>query len=480
MTYSAPSYIALELTGDCNLNCKHCYGNFPRKQEGEFTTQEICDLIDELYKFGVFRLELGGGEPSLRDDFIEILRFANQYPDLNLTIVTNGCSWTEKDIVEVASLTKNKKMIHLSMDGYDPDSYSILRRNKKAFQKALETTKLMLKHGIDVRWNYAVGKKTYKNLKRTINLAKELGVRHIRLMLLYNTGRAAAEQEMGFNYTEFQQFMVDYVEDISVNSPVSVSLALTQPFEYFVPLMEKGYSKEDVFRRIPNAASYLDDKNYKSQTDFACSAGRLQSAISPTGDMFFCCVLSCRPEFAGGNVFETSLPDIWNNSPMYKWIRNLRLKDLNTDCDECKYKHICGGGCRARALFSSGDFLGPDPLCPFVSKKQKENVPIPFIDKTPIDEVRSIIKSDSIETFSVEYNGNVIRVRPEEFGASLYIPDHSYLDVNNYGFEILESIYKLKSKSKAINFLTQKYNVSKKKMEDIVDSFLTNIVTSSK
>lgn len=31
--YTAPTYVSFELTGDCNLNCRHCYGKFPRKKK---------------------------------------------------------------------------------------------------------------------------------------------------------------------------------------------------------------------------------------------------------------------------------------------------------------------------------------------------------------------------------------------------------------------------------------------------------------
>lgn len=477
--YSSPTYVSFELTGDCNLNCRHCYGKFPRKKRGELTTKEVCTVIDELYKSGVMRLELGGGEPALRTDFIDIVAHTHKYSNINTTIVTNGIPWNEELVKDFAKF-KDNKIVHVSMDGYNPETYSVLRRNVNGFDRALETSINMVKHGIDVRWNFAVGKLTYKYLPETLRLAKEIGVKHVRLMVLYNTGRAAENDEMGFTYEEYKSFAIDYIENIKKNSPVSVTLSLAQPFEFFVPLMDAGYTKDEIKKYIPNAISSLDDEEYIKQTNLACPAGRMQSSITSTGDMYFCCMLTSVPEFSGGNIFKQDIKQIWNESPLFKWVRSLRLEDLNSNCSQCKYKTICGGGCRARAYFYSGDFLAPDPLCPFAIKQNKQQVLHPIIENIPQDLIREVQTTNFSDAFSLKIQDNIIRIRPEEFGACIFVPQHSYLNVNKSGLELLKTLYETNDECKTVKILAEKHKLQEDVVSKIVVNFLDRLKNISK
>jgi radical SAM protein with 4Fe4S-binding SPASM domain len=64
-----------------------------------------------------------------------------------------------------------------------------------------------------------------------------------------------------------------------------------------------------------------------------------------------------------GNIREQKFTDIWENSPLF---RALRERNLKGKCADCNFVEICGG-CRARAYANNGDFLGPDPLCNLVN-----------------------------------------------------------------------------------------------------------------
>ncbi len=476
MKYSSPTYVPIELTGKCNLKCKHCYGNFPRYEDNEMTTKEIFTLINQLYNLGVFRFELGGGEPTLRDDFLSIIKHIDKYRDINVSIVTNGILWNEKMIYELSKLKGNKKYVHISMDGYDEETYSFLRNNKTAFNKAIETSKMMVEYGIEVAWNFAVGKETYSYLPKVLELAKEIGIPHVRLMVLYNTGRAI-EDNVGFNYEEFQNFMIDYIERLVVKSPVPISLALTQPFEFFVPLLEVGYSKEEILKKIPYAVDNLSDEYYNKQTNLSCPGGRMLGAIDSIGNMYFCCILTGIPEFVGGNIFNKNIKEIWDNSPIFNWIRSIRLEDLKTDCVECKYNSLCGGGCRARAYFYSGDILGADPLCPFVKKKDKISLETPIVTREKIEFPREVKKFELSNAFSVNIKGRFIRIRKEESGGSAFIPYDTFLNINRSGYMILRLLYETKDYEKVIKIISEKYKISNDKSRDIISKYLEKFST---
>ena len=64
---------------------------------------------------------------------------------------------------------------------------------------------------------------------------------------------------------------------------------------------------------------------------------------------------------AVGNVRKQPLSEIWESSGVFEDLRNPMY---NGKCADCRYKEACGG-CRARALSSSGDMMGEDPWCDY-------------------------------------------------------------------------------------------------------------------
>ncbi len=65
-----------------------------------------------------------------------------------------------------------------------------------------------------------------------------------------------------------------------------------------------------------------------------------------------------------GNVRERPFSDIWTNGsdPLLTGLRN-RLPLLKGRCGTCRWKTLCGGSFRVRALQATGDPWAPDPAC---------------------------------------------------------------------------------------------------------------------
>ena len=79
------------LTDRCNLNCIHCYNRSgPGCQaEGELSTDEALDLIDDLAGMGIPLVLFTGGEPLMREDIWELARHARE-KGIKMAISTNG------------------------------------------------------------------------------------------------------------------------------------------------------------------------------------------------------------------------------------------------------------------------------------------------------------------------------------------------------------------------------------------------------
>ena len=89
----APICLTWELTYACNLACVHCLSSSGRRDPRELTTAECMAVIDELERMQVFYVNVGGGEPTVRRDFWELVDYAVEH-HVGVKFSTNGARIT--------------------------------------------------------------------------------------------------------------------------------------------------------------------------------------------------------------------------------------------------------------------------------------------------------------------------------------------------------------------------------------------------
>ena len=85
----APICLTWELTYACNLACVHCLSSSGRRDPRELSTEECKAVIDELERMQVFYVNIGGGEPTVRKDFWELVAYATEHR-VGVKFSTNG------------------------------------------------------------------------------------------------------------------------------------------------------------------------------------------------------------------------------------------------------------------------------------------------------------------------------------------------------------------------------------------------------
>src|SRR4030081_3255362 len=85
----APICLTWELTYACNLSCVHCLSSSGRRDPRELTTAECQQVIDTLERMQVFYVNIGGGEPTVRPDFWELVEYATAH-HVGVKFSTNG------------------------------------------------------------------------------------------------------------------------------------------------------------------------------------------------------------------------------------------------------------------------------------------------------------------------------------------------------------------------------------------------------
>ncbi len=135
----------IELTYRCNLDCVHCYckGLEVRSQKSEvreLTTEEWKKILGILKEEGCLFLCLTGGDPLVREDFLEIYSYA-QAKGFLITLFTNGYSLNEKIIAHLAKHPPHS--IEITLNGITQTTYESITQRRGSFPKVIENIKLL-------------------------------------------------------------------------------------------------------------------------------------------------------------------------------------------------------------------------------------------------------------------------------------------------------------------------------------------------
>src|SRR6201995_3859764 len=110
----APICLTWELTYACNLSCVHCLSSSGRRDPRELTTDECKAVIDTLERMQVFYVNIGGGEPTVRPDFWELVDYATEH-HVGVKFSTNG---VRLDAAAAARLAASDYVdVQISLDG---------------------------------------------------------------------------------------------------------------------------------------------------------------------------------------------------------------------------------------------------------------------------------------------------------------------------------------------------------------------------
>ena len=119
--------VLLEVTKRCNLHCQFCFAS-----GGEQETEPPLDTLkasirDIVKKCGRPLLQLSGGEPTLRDDLPELVRYAREAGCSYVQVNTNGLRLAEDPRYAEALAEAGLDIVFLQFDGTDDRIYQTLR-----------------------------------------------------------------------------------------------------------------------------------------------------------------------------------------------------------------------------------------------------------------------------------------------------------------------------------------------------------------
>lgn len=316
----------LHVTNRCNLNCIGCYSlDCTRNCEDELSLDDFKNILNQLKESGVMHITVSGGEPLVRADIVEILKYAKEECEFeSIDLITNGTVRNEELFLNIKPYIER---IAVSIDGYNQENPTFIR-DEGIFDKVVGTIKLIKELGLDVVMLPTLHSKNIDNVTKYDELSKELGV------------------EISFSVMTCSNELEEYMPDDK--QLVKLSKCINGTSDYF-NMSERSLEEYQVKAR----------KN--------CGAGTYIISVASNGDIYPCHMMH-DSRVKMGNVKETPLKDILNN---YKPLP--KVEDME-NCNGCNYKNVCGGGCRARAFLVKDNFNTSDPYCTMYKSFYKDYV----------------------------------------------------------------------------------------------------------
>ncbi len=350
----APICITWELTYACNLACVHCLSSSGRRDPRELSTAEAKRVIDELERMQVFYVNVGGGEPTVRKDFWELLDYAAEH-HVGVKFSTNG---SRIDAAAAARLAASDYVdVQVSIDGATAAVNDAVR-GPGSYDMALAALERLAAAGFErPKISVVVTRHNAGQLDEFKAIADRYGAQ-LRITRLRPSGRGADVWDE-LHPTAAQQ---------------------RQLYEWLLAHGDDVLTGDSFFHLSAYGES-LPGLNL-------CGAGRVVCLIDPVGDVY-ACPFAIHEEFLAGNVREPrGFEGVWRESDLFQ---ELRSPQSGGACESCGHYDACRGGCMAAKFFTGLPLDGPDPECVLgngelllAARGEETAIPAPAVDHSRV------------------------------------------------------------------------------------------------
>ena len=299
--------ILLFVTDRCNLRCRMCgicdRGAAP-EAAGELSTSQYRDVIvSAAGQLGTSLASISGGEPLLRKDIFEIIRFAVE-AGMSTHICTNGLMINSERAAQLRD--SGVAAVSVSVDSAEPEGHEFLR-GPDTFQKTVDAIRLLRDTAPDIQIgiNYLITRMNFRHMTEMIDYAEELGVHQIKFAPIHanllHRHKDRQEMEELFFAPEHLDALQEEIVLLKERSRKSWLSTTSQDFyDGIVP-----------FYRVPKR--------------FKCYAGYAVCAIGPGGQVAPCCDMD-----SPFSVKDRPLHEIWRD-PGFHQLR-LQVGRCNVPC----------------------------------------------------------------------------------------------------------------------------------------------------
>jgi len=335
--------VYFEATRRCNLRCPMCMtGSNDAKRvrqsfKEELTLEEIRDrILIPARSLGVHTIGWSGGEFLVRKDALDLLRLTVDL-DFRCSVLSNCKKLTRRRLEEVRDATGGRARIVVGLNALDED-------NRWSRDSESDRTLRVLEDCVDLGLGQhvviTIGKYNRESFEKTVEFCVKHNIAYNRSPLVPRGSGSQCFGEMAFDRSDLERY---FHPALRRNPHGYVSYT-----PYFL--------SPELHARVSGGAR---NNTVPQNPSIGCWVGSWLT-VNAEGDVSACPVLL--DALSAGNVREQPIDELVQSSGLFAELTDRsRLKGR---CGRCRYQYTCGG-CRAMALYHTGDYMEEDPTCFF-------------------------------------------------------------------------------------------------------------------
>jgi radical SAM protein with 4Fe4S-binding SPASM domain len=325
--FSKPDEVTIEVTGRCNLDCFFCFNKFSTKNTEKNDTLRhnyIKDIITNISKFGIKKIRFSGGEPLIRQDIYDLMKYAKS-KGLRVWLNTNATLINKQRAAKLSKLVDN---VLVPLNSYDKETEFFVT-GKNLFESKLAGLRMLKETEIKVvRIGTVLTKLNIRNLEKIHGLVKKLNIKYWEL---------------------FRPIPAPY--DLMPINNDDISILVPK----IIKINEENRTAYKIFNAIPFCA-FNPEQMAKIASGAIYDDGHTRLVISFNG--------AIKPMYylnkeIGNILINKPFGSYWNHN----FMKRMRyLKFAPEVCKRCRYLTICLGGSRAVSKLVNGNYSGLDYL----------------------------------------------------------------------------------------------------------------------
>lgn len=256
--------LSVHLTDMCNNKCWFCVVDSPGLKRELVSRKKIDRFLEANMGMGYTTVNIHGGEPTVRKDFIDILEKIKECGYRHVILQTNARRLADEMFAKrVCELGVD--LFVVSVHGSNAEIHEKITQMPRSFEQAVKGIQNVKSLGSRVRTNSVVSMMNFEDFPNIMELLLSLKVDHINISALHTVGSAFRNFKMVTpTYKESMPFVRKAVEIVAKNNTVITLEGF--PFCAIHGLHEKliDWDKQKfkmLFRGviIDNYETYMDD-----------------------------------------------------------------------------------------------------------------------------------------------------------------------------------------------------------------------------
>lgn len=333
------------ITDRCNLRCSHCYQDTYNSEDLSYSQllgifEEYNGLLNQLNRESPFpvrgHITITGGEPFLREDFVDLLEVLYTARDrISFAILSNGTLIDPPMARKLWEL--NASFVQVSVEGARDTNDTI--RGSGVFERTAAALSYLVRERVRTFISFTAHQNNYLEFQKVARFGLQIGVTRVWSDRLIPWGNGSTFESLILSPDQTRRFfeIMNTAHGEALSSFCRTDISMHRALQFLIA----------------------------GGTPYHCGAGHTLITVQPNGDLYPCRRMPIRI----GNLMEDSLVEMYYKDCYFRALRDPFR--ISKGCEGCPFSSKCRGGLKCLSYAVTGDPFRADPGCWLASGEQR-------------------------------------------------------------------------------------------------------------